>query len=108
MARVQQWLTTKLKQKSQEHRKGKGKKGRNLMDELLIASYDFLWNVAHDDCMNRTKRMWLTVSTDFFEIQFIIMRMYMYATDSLISETMFPINLFSHWAAKYFVCFPLV
>ena len=55
MARVQQWLTMKLKQKSQEHRKGKGKKGRNLMDELLIASYDFLWNVAHDDCMNRDK-----------------------------------------------------
>ena len=35
------------------HDKGKGKKEENWKDkkrELLIALYDHLWNVAHEDC----------------------------------------------------------
>ena len=40
-------------------RKGKEQKERNWKDEgreLFIALYDYLWDVAHEDCMNRDKK----------------------------------------------------
>ena len=40
-------------------RKGKGQKEINRKDEgreILVALYDCLWDVAHEDCMNRDKK----------------------------------------------------
>ena len=52
-------LPPKPKKKNNKHVIGKGKKKKNWKDkkrELLIALYDHLWNVAHEDCTNREEQ----------------------------------------------------